>query len=416
MSNTSITNVEITDTFQVWISKTNEVIDILNENVMLAGPGPGYIVQGNSTLVGSFTADSINSPLASLNAITTSEITRAGDITLPVNFLSPINVTSNQENLLTLQTTIGSRPILRFINGANSRWEIGQSTADANSPITIRVGSAPVPQLTLTQAGNLSVSGTIVSTGQITGNLTGNVTGNLTGIVTGTVSSISNHTTDALREGTVNQYFTTARARNSISAAGALTYVPETGVMTITDATIRAMFNAGTNVTYVQASGTFSVTDLAIRGRLSGGVGVIYDPNDGSIAIGQAVATTSNVTFNNLRTNGTIISTGAITSAGDVTAFGTVSDIRKKENIVKIENALDKVSSLNGYTFNYIGNDTRMSGVIAQELLEVLPEVVYEVQDENSSHYAVRHGNIVGLLIEAIKELKEEVRMLKSSR
>ena len=55
-----------------------------------------------------------------------------------------------------------------------------------------------------------------------------------------------------------------------------------------------------------------------------------------------------------------------------------------------------------------------MTGVIAQELEEVLPEVVYETEVDGESTKAVRHGNIVGLLIEAIKELKSEVEDLKS--
>ena len=110
-------------------------------------------------------------------------------------------------------------------------------------------------------------------------------------------------------------------------------------------------------------------------------------------------------------------SNGNITTEGDITAFGTVSDRNRKENIVKIENALDKVSQISGYTFNYIGDDTPMTGVIAQELEEVLPEVVYEMEaPDGTQSKAVRHGNIVGLLIESIKELKAEIDELKKDK
>ena len=110
-------------------------------------------------------------------------------------------------------------------------------------------------------------------------------------------------------------------------------------------------------------------------------------------------------------------SSGNITTEGDITAFGTVSDRNRKENIVKIENALDKVSQISGYTFNYIGDDTPMTGVIAQELEEVLPEVVYETEAlDGTQSKAVRHGNIVGLLIESIKELKAEIDELKKDK
>ena len=110
-------------------------------------------------------------------------------------------------------------------------------------------------------------------------------------------------------------------------------------------------------------------------------------------------------------------STGAITTIGDITAFGSFSDRRLKENIVKIENPLDKILQISGYTFNYIGDNKPMTGVIAQEIEEVLPEVVYETEAiDGTSAKAVRHGNIVGLLIEAIKELKAEVEELKKDK
>lgn len=106
-----------------------------------------------------------------------------------------------------------------------------------------------------------------------------------------------------------------------------------------------------------------------------------------------------------------------LVTEGDITAFGSVSDRNRKENIVKIDNALDKVSQISGYTFNYIGDDTPMTGVIAQELEEVLPEVVYETESpDGTQSKAVRHGNIVGLLIESIKELKAEIDELKKGK
>ena len=108
---------------------------------------------------------------------------------------------------------------------------------------------------------------------------------------------------------------------------------------------------------------------------------------------------------------------GSLVTEGDITAFGSVSDRTRKENIVKIDNALDKVLQISGYTFNYIGDDTPMTGVIAQELEEVLPEVVYETESPDGiQSKAVRHGNIVGLLIESIKELKAEIEELKKDK
>ena len=98
-----------------------------------------------------------------------------------------------------------------------------------------------------------------------------------------------------------------------------------------------------------------------------------------------------------------------LTASGDVTAF---SDKRVKTDIMKIDDALNKVCSINGYTYRRIDtNDDKIhTGVIAQEVMEVLPEVVHGSEDTT---YSVAYGNMVGLLIEAIKELKLEIDELK---
>ena len=98
---------------------------------------------------------------------------------------------------------------------------------------------------------------------------------------------------------------------------------------------------------------------------------------------------------------------GDIRATGDVIAF---SDERVKENIVTIDNALDKVTKLRGVQFNKIGEDKKSVGVIAQEVLKVLPEVVAH---DDRDMYSVAYGNMVGVLIEAIKELNAEVKDLK---
>ena len=100
--------------------------------------------------------------------------------------------------------------------------------------------------------------------------------------------------------------------------------------------------------------------------------------------------------------------TGTIRATGDVIAF---SDVRVKENIKTIKSSLDKVSKLRGVEFNKIGENEKSIGVIAQEIEKVIPEVV-KTDDEGMK--SVAYGNISGLLIEAIKELKAEIDLLKS--
>ena len=93
---------------------------------------------------------------------------------------------------------------------------------------------------------------------------------------------------------------------------------------------------------------------------------------------------------------------------GDVTS---VSDIRTKENIETIVDGLEIVDSLRGVYYNKIGDTERKVGVIAQEVEAILPEVVKTNEDGMKS---VDYGKMVGVLIEAIKELKAEIEDMKA--
>ena len=97
--------------------------------------------------------------------------------------------------------------------------------------------------------------------------------------------------------------------------------------------------------------------------------------------------------------------TGDFTATGDVTAY---SDKRLKRNIETITNAVDTVSKLRGVNYEKDGRNS--TGVIAQEIEEVLPQVVHTDADGMKS---VAYGNIVGILIEAIKEQQKEIEELK---
>ena len=111
-----------------------------------------------------------------------------------------------------------------------------------------------------------------------------------------------------------------------------------------------------------------------------------------------------------LDVNGSV-SNISIYASHDVAAY---SDARVKTDVETIPNALDKVNKLRGVTFKRTdegSTDKRMMGVIAQEVLDVIPEVVN--QRESDGHYSVSYGNMVGVLIEAVKELKAEVEELK---
>ena len=89
------------------------------------------------------------------------------------------------------------------------------------------------------------------------------------------------------------------------------------------------------------------------------------------------------------------------------TEFNSLSDIRVKSNIKNIDNALDKVYSMRGVYFDI--NNKQSVGVIAQEIEQLLPEVV-----DTHAFKTVSYGNIVGVLIEAIKELKDKIEVLEA--
>jgi hypothetical protein len=101
-----------------------------------------------------------------------------------------------------------------------------------------------------------------------------------------------------------------------------------------------------------------------------------------------------------------------ITASGDITAdaFIYASDVNLKENIATLENSLDKVISLEGVSFTWKDNGKTEIGLIAQDVEKVVPELVVT---GNNDLKAVKYGNIVALLIEAVKEQQEEIDELR---
>ena len=139
------------------------------------------------------------------------------------------------------------------------------------------------------------------------------------------------------------------------------------------------------------------------------GFGKIAFGDSGDNDIGSIIYnnTGNSMTFITNAANALVIdSSGNGTFTGNVTAY---SDERLKSDIKTIDNALDKVSQMRGVSFTK--DDKKGSGVIAQELEKIAPELVTD-----GEYKSVAYGNIVGYLIEAIKELKAEVKQLKESK
>jgi hypothetical protein len=116
-----------------------------------------------------------------------------------------------------------------------------------------------------------------------------------------------------------------------------------------------------------------------------------------------------------LSTNGTTAIT--INSAQNTTFAGTItenSSLRYKENVETIKYGLDKVLQMRGVTYDKKDNGVKEMGVIAEEIYDVLPEVV--LKNEEGEIDSVSYGRITAVLIEAIKDLKKEIEDLKANR
>jgi hypothetical protein len=100
---------------------------------------------------------------------------------------------------------------------------------------------------------------------------------------------------------------------------------------------------------------------------------------------------------------------GSVVANGNITAY---SDIRIKDNIETIPSALDKLDQIRGVTYTRTDMDDkerRYAGVIAQEIEAVLPEAVFE----NKEYKSVDYNATIALLIQAVKELRDEVEALR---
>jgi len=211
---------------------------------------------------------------------------------------------------------------------------------------------------------NLTWDGTTLrGTGSFTGSFVGAFTGNLTG-----TSSWATSATNA------NSATTSTTSTNVIGTANCILY------------------NNGTNTTTTSTALQFGPFSNVLT--VNGGC---IRVTDGVQVIGAAVP-------------------GYIYATGDVVAFST-SDKRLKDNITPIINPIEKIQKIGGYEFDWIPVENIHSyeghdiGVIAQEIEEVLPELV---TTRDNGYKAVKYDKIVALLIEAIKDQQKQIEELKS--
>ena len=201
------------------------------------------------------------------------------------------------------------------------------------------------------------------------------------------------------------------------SNTGLSSNVSATGNVTITNTGVTGI-TAGTGISRDVATGGVTITNTGVTSNVAGtGVSVSGATGAVTISIGQAVGTTDNVRFGSIGVGMAASGTsGRIDAAGDIVAYST-SDRNFKENITPIENPIQKIRQISGNTYDwkvenkdihgFEGNDV---GVIAQEIEEVLPQLV---TTRETGYKAVKYDKLVALLIEGIKEQQLQIEKLQ---
>jgi hypothetical protein len=181
----------------------------------------------------------------------------------------------------------------------------------------------------------------------------------------------------------------------------------------------------------IDATGSTILTGLLV-GRNSASTDVNSANDTGSISVRGSTTTVASMSFhragayainmglgtdNVFRIGGWSASSNAfqMDGSGNLTMLGNVtaySDARMKKDVVTIDNALDLVGKMRGVRYTRIDTEKRGTGVIAQEMLEVMPEVVQQGIGADDT-LSVAYGNLVGVLIEAVKELTARVAQLE---
>lgn len=209
-------------------------------------------------------------------------------------------------------------------------------------------------------------------------------------------------------------------AKATLTAGTGVSITNGTGSITIAATNNGTVTSVGGTGGYggLTLSGTVTTTGNLTLGGTPTGTWPI------SVSGNAATATTFTSTSQNSQFNSIGVGTAASGTAGEIRATNNVtayySDDRLKTKLGAIENALDKLCSLSG--FYYEANETaqnlgyeakREVGVSAQEVQAVMPEIVAPAPIDDR-YLTVRYERLAPLLIEAIKELRQEIKELKN--
>ena len=319
-----------------------------------------------------------------------------------INFSGGTGIGSESISTQDFQVT-GIATIAKLIVGGESEFQdnINQISGIATFPQlrSTHIETETLNVSTAATVGVLSATTAVIEDLVITGDLTG-ASGDAIiidgdGVITGVVTIGSNSITLDGRAG--QEYIEIGTASGDI-IAGLNTFTGEASYISIDE----GRFNNNINVSGASSTSTFA-GDVTVEGQLTvqGDISL-----DGEVV---GVTTFANLNVTGIATVGFLTATNA-SVAGIITAtdFNALSDRRVKENIRPIEQPLDKVAKLNGVQYTFVNSGKPSVGVIAQEVEKVFPELI-----AGTFPKSVNYNGLVGLLIESVKELKEQNEELK---
>ena len=278
-----------------------------------------------------------------------------------------------------------------------------------------------LPTATANALGGVKVgSGLAISNSVLSVNLPVATASAVGGVKVGTRLSISNGVLSA-----DDQSYTLPSASNSVLGGikvGTNLTIDNNGILSADDQTSHTHSYADAVHSHTIATAASDVLGgIKVGSNLSIDSNGVLSANNSYTTLTATTSVTSPKFIDSDNTNRYVDPAGTselnnLNCAGNIVATGNVSassDIRLKSDIEVITDALSKVREIRGVTFKRMGQRDRNAGVIAQEVETVLPEVV---KTDTDGFKSVCYGNMIGLLVEAVKELSARLEELEYNR
>ena len=385
----------------LYFNTTDDVMKVYEGSVWVAAYASlsgALLVSNNLSDVADTAASRINLGLGSAATTASTDYATASQGALADSAVQPND--SPTFGNITVTGTVDGRDV------AADGTKLDGIEAGATADQTITAGSG----LTGGGTGNVTISHADTSSQASVDNSGATVIQDVTVDTYGHVTGLGSATLTAAAVGAPSTNGTGASGNWGINITGnaaTATSATDSSKLPLSGGTMTGALNTRTSTVNTANSGSTGTLD--IMGNASGGA-VFSLHRAGAYAVNMGLDTDNvfriggwSAAANRLQMD----MSGNLTMAGNVTAY---SDIRLKEDLEVITGALDKVKSLTGYTYTRIDSGERHTGVIAQDVEKVLPEAV----NNDGEHLSVAYGNMVGLLIEAIKEQQAQIDDLKA--